>query len=194
MANEGTYYGVGLDVSGVRKDGQVVIDEFNKIGTAADSAGKKVDAPFKQMKYHVYTLEEAFKDSRDNFTGTFNELKQAITSAKATLQQLKLQYRDTLEAVNKTGDSGMSKALKEIKAEIDLQEASISGLEARYKEMAGDVMPRFTTQIRTVSNEMMRLAAEGRQNSQEYQELEAKMRKLVEVQRQFSIERRNMLA
>ena len=38
MANEGTYYGVGLDISGVQKDGQVVIEEFNKIDRAAAAA------------------------------------------------------------------------------------------------------------------------------------------------------------
>ena len=194
MSNEGTYYGVGLDVSGVRKDGQVVIDEFNKIGTAADNAGKKVDAPFKQIKHHVYTLEEAFKDSRDNFDGTFDDLKKAIVSAKGVLQELKLQYRDTLDAVNKSGDPGMSRMLRQIKQDIDLQEASIAGLEARYNSLAGDTAPRFTTQIRQVSNEMMRLTAEGKQNTVEYQQLEEKMRKLIEVQRQFTIERRNMLA
>lgn len=194
MANEGTYYGVGLDVSSVRKDGQVVIDEFNRIGTAADNAGKKVDTPFKQMKYHVYTLEEAFKESRDQFDGTFAELKQTIVQAKSKLQELKLQYRDTLEAVNKGGNSGMAKALREIKNEIDLQEASIAGFEARYKEMAADTVPRFTTQIRQLSNEMMALRAEGKQNTDEYRTLENQMRKLVEVQRQFSISRTNMIA
>ena len=194
MANEGTYYGVGLDVSSVRKDGQVVIDEFNRIGTAADNAGKKVDTPFKQMKYSVLTLEDAFKQSRDGFDGTFAELKQTIVSAKNTLQELKIQYRDTLEAVNKNGDSGMVKALKQIKNEIDLQEASIAGFEARYKEMAADTVPRFTTQIRQLSNEMMALRSEGKQNTDEYRALENQMRKLVEVQRQFSISRQNMIA
>lgn len=194
MANEGTYYGVGLDVSSVRKDGQVVIDEFNRIGTAADNAGKKVDTPFKQMKYHVYTLEEAFKESRDQFDGTFAELKQTIVQAKSKLQELKLQYRDTLEAVNKGGNSGMAKALREIKNEIDLQEASIAGFEARYQSMASETVPRFTTQLRQLSNQMMSLRAEGKMNTDEYRKLETQMQKLVEVQRQFSIQRQDMLA
>ena len=194
MANEGTYYGIGFDTSEAKKGGQIVVDEFNRIGRSADAAGKKMDAPFKQMKYHVITLEEAFKDSRDNFDGTFDDLKKAIVSAKGVLQELKYQYRDTLDAVNKSGDPGMSKMLRQIKQDIDIQEASIAGLEARYNSMAGDTLPRFTTQIRQVSNEMMRLASEGKQDSEEYQQLEQKMRKLIEVQRQFTIERRNMLA
>lgn len=194
MANEGTYYGIGFDTSEAKKGGQIVVDEFNRIGRSADAAGKKIDAPFKQMKYHVITLEEAFKDSRDNFDGTFDDLKKAIVSAKGVLQELKYQYRDTLDAVNKSGDPGMSRMLRQIKQDIDIQEASIAGLEARYNSLAGDTVPRFITQIRQVSNEMMRLTAEGKQNSEEYQQLEQKMRKLIEVQRQFTIERRNMLA
>ena len=50
MANEGTYYGIGFDTSEAKKGGQIVVDEFNRIGRSADAAGKKMDAPFKQMK------------------------------------------------------------------------------------------------------------------------------------------------
>ncbi|MBQ6287372.1 MAG: hypothetical protein IJK73_06945 [Bacteroidales bacterium] len=194
MAKEGTYYGIGFDPSEAQKGSQIVIDEFNKIGRAADTGGKAVDRAFKQVKYTVPTLEDAFKQSRDGFIGTVNDLKQGIAQAKGYLQELRIQYKDTLAAVNKGGDPAMVKVLHDLKNEIDLQEASVQGLEARYKSMAGDTVPRFTSQIRQVSNEMMRLAAEGKQNTEEYQQQEQKMRKLIEVQRQFTIERRNMLA
>ena len=65
MAKEGTYYGIGFDPSEAQKGSQIVIDEFNKIGRAADTGGKAVDRAFKQVKYTVPTLEDAFKQSRD---------------------------------------------------------------------------------------------------------------------------------
>ncbi len=194
MANEGTYYGVGLDISGVQKDGQVVIEEFNKIDRAAAAAGKSIDSSSKKMSASITTLEGAYKSARDNFDGTVDDLKKGIELTKQYLTELKLQYRDTLAAVNKTGDPKMAAALRQIKAEIDLEEAALQGLEDRYNSIAGEAAPRFTTQVRQLANEMMALRAEGRQNSEEYRDLEEKMRKLVEVQRQFSIERANMTA
>ena len=54
MANEGTYYGIGLDVSSMKKSGQEAVDQFNRIGQSADTAGKQVGK-----------LEEAFQRGRN---------------------------------------------------------------------------------------------------------------------------------
>ncbi|MBR5043000.1 MAG: hypothetical protein IKX67_07140 [Bacteroidales bacterium] len=192
MSDEGTYYGIGLETSQIKRDGQAVIDEFGNIDRAAASAGKGVDTLAGKMRYSVQSLEDAFKKSRDTFDGTIDELKDGISKTKDYLTELKLRYRDTLAAANRSGNQGMRSALRQLRQEIALEEASLQGLEARYKSFSSNTAPSFRNQMMTIANQMKQLRLEEKQDTEEYRNLEAQMRRLVEVERQFAIERQNM--
>ena len=185
MANEGTYYGIGLDVSSMKKSGQEAVDQFNRIGQSADTAGKQVGK-----------LEEAFQRGRNWDGGGLNDLKESINLTKSALQELRIQYKDTAAAIQKAGGAGMNSALdaqlKQVKEDIDLEEAALKGLEAKLKEMSSGAGPSFRTEMMRLSNTMKQMRLDGEENTEAYRQLEQRLRELVKANKQFQQEQKTM--
>ena len=185
MANEGTYYGIGLDVNSMKKSGQEAVDQFNRIGQSADKAAVEVGK-----------LEKEFQRGKNWDGGGINELKESIQLTKDYLQQLKVQYKDTVAAVQKAGGAGMNSALdaqlKQIKEDIDLNEAGLRGLESRLKEMSSGAGPSFRTEMMRLSNTMKQMRLDGEENTEAYRQLEQRLRELVKANKQFQQEQKTM--
>lgn len=185
MAGEGTYYGIGLDNASLKKSAQESVAEFKKIDKAADQTGQ-----------HIGKLQEAFQMGLNFDGGGLKELKESIRASKEYLAELKIQYKDTMQAIQKKGGAGANSALdaqlKQIKEDIDLEEAALKGLETRMQQMTAGSASSFRTEMMRISNTMRQMRLDGEEDTEMYRELEARMRQLVEVQKQFQVEQKNM--
>lgn len=182
---EGTFYGIGLDNSSLKKNAQDSVAEFKKIDKAADQTG-----------VHIGKLQKAFRSGLNFDGGGLTELKQSIQQSKKYLQELKIQYKDTLAAVQRAGGAGANSALdaqlKQVKEDIDLEEAALRGLETRMQQMTAGTGASFRTEMMRISNTMKQMRLDGEEETEMYHELEERLRQLTEVQKQFAQEQKNM--
>lgn len=182
---DGTFYGIGLDNSSLKKNAQDSVAEFKKIDKAADQTG-----------VHIGKLQKAFRSGLNFDGGGLTELKQSIQQSKKYLQELKIQYKDTLAAVQRAGGAGANSALdaqlKQVKEDIDLEEAALRGLETRMQQMTAGTGASFRTEMMRISNTMKQMRLDGEEETEMYHELEERLRQLTEVQKQFAQEQKNM--
>lgn len=182
---DGTFYGIGLDNASLKKNAQDSVAEFKKIDKAADQTGA-----------HIGKLQQAFKSGLNFDGGGISELKQSIQQSKKYLQELKIQYKDTLADIQRAGGAGANSALdaqlKQVKEDIDLEEAALKGLETRMQQMTAGASSSFRTEMMRISNTMKQMRLDGEEETEMYHELEERLRQLTEVQKQFAQEQKNM--
>lgn len=182
---QGTFYGIGLDNTELKKKAQESVSEFKKIDSAADATTS-----------HMGKLQKAFQSGLDFDGSSLEELKASIAASKDYLKELRIQYKDTQNAIQKVGGAGMNSALdaelKRLKEDIDLEDAALKGLETTLQRMKGGAATSFRQQMMQISNTMKQMILDGEEDTETYRELEEQLRKLTIAQKEFQTEQKNL--
>ena len=132
-------------------------------------------------------LKQAYQQGY-NFDGPVSDLKKQIQTQTDYLKELENQYKKTKESIDNLPPgkewANLTKNLKKQKQDVEEAKATLDGLKKKYDEISSNSVPSFRSQITQTVNQMAQMRMEGKQNTEEYKELEKELGRLATIQRE----------